>query len=558
MIQRRAVGMDPPNPSVDNSKQNGSSTTKTARKRRPRRTGTSRKNGQWVKGLSRVLEDEDSLIVLIQAVSTIIIFGCLIALALHFFGREEIVVGDDDDSKITWTNSFLAMINSVFLGRNIIRHKLHRDHENSGEIFRRKDGTDFDILPPSPIYTIPGSMPHIGDKSNAYAQLRLEYDAMDLPKVEQRYNLKTMPMEAGGDESPAPYDIHNCPLHPPEFYPYSWNLLQLLDHWKPDDINIPKDLTIHQGICVFDFEKDYEKALNYRKKEVPFVVSNDPAVQDTAKRWMAPGYLQRMLGDVQHRTEYSESNHFMYWNAGSQVRRKQGIPRRRNDPNVFAGNGHPDGRGVDKDLAHWQQPTKMMRMGFKEWLTHANLTDGEAVGIHDPHYYYRLIGCGEESPLGKCDKGSSEYLFDELTFFQPKENLYMVDPKEQKGIHCRFGMDGVIAENHFDMSRNAIAVMGGERRYVLSHPKQCPLLSLLPKGHPSARHSAVDWSNPDLDTYPEFSQAEGNEIVLQAGDVLYLPTNWFHFIVSLNLNFQCNTRSGVSPEYLKPMRACGF
>jgi ribosomal protein L16 Arg81 hydroxylase len=149
-------------------------------------------------------------------------------------------------------------------------------------------------------------------------------------------------------------------------------------------------------------------------------------------------------------------------------------------------------------------------------------------------------------------------LFDELTFFQPKESIYMVDPSEQKGIHCRFGMKGVIAENHFDGSRNMIVVLGGERRYILSHPDQCEFLSLLPKGHPSARHSAVDWSDPDLDTYPEFALAQANEVVLQAGDVLYLPTNWFHYIISLSLNFQCNTRSGIGQDYMAPIHHCGF
>lgn len=559
MIQRRAVGLDPPTPSNGTNAQIGSAATNPARKRRVRRTGTSKKNGRWPKGFRRVLTDEDSLVTLIQITSIIIIFGCLVTLALHF-ATGEIVVGDDDVSVNTWKNSFLVRMNSWLLGRDIVRHKLHRDHENSGETYHRKDGTEFDVLPASSIYTVPGSMPHIGDKSDHYARLRKEYDAMDLPKVEQRYKFKTMPMDTvdADDESPAPYDIHNCPEHPPEHYPYAWNLLQLLDHWPPDDPNVPKDLTLFQGICVFDFEKDYEKALNYRRKEVPFVVSNDPAVQETAKRWMAPGYMERLMGNVKHRTEYSESNHFMYWNAGAKVRKTQGIPRNAPNRNAFEGNGHPDGRGVDRDLAHWQQPTKMMRMAYDEWLTHANLTEGKSVGPHDPHYYYRLIGCGEQSPMGECDRGSSEYLFDELPFFQPKENLYIVDPKEQKGIHCRFGMTGVIAENHFDMSRNAIALMGGERRYVLSHPEQCPMLSLLPKGHPSARHSAVDWSDPDLHTYPEFAQAEGNEVVLQAGDVLYLPTNWFHFIVSLNLNYQCNTRSGITPDYLKPIRQCGF
>mmetsp|Transcript_1111 Transcript_1111/g.1411 ORF Transcript_1111/g.1411 Transcript_1111/m.1411 type:complete len:161 (-) Transcript_1111:148-630(-) len=145
-----------------------------------------------------------------------------------------------------------------------------------------------------------------------------------------------------------------------------------------------------------------------------------------------------------------------------------------------------------------------------------------------------------------------------LLFSSQKKGLYLTEPEKQKGIHCRFGMKGVIAENHFDGSRNAIVVLGGERRYILSHPDQCELLTLFPKEHPSARHSAVDWSAPDLESFPNFHQAITNEVVLQAGDVLYLPTNWFHYIISLDLNFQCNTRSGLTQDYMPPIHDCGF
>lgn len=103
-----------------------------------------------------------------------------------------------------------------------------------------------------------------------------------------------------------------------------------------------------------------------------------------------------------------------------------------------------------------------------------------------------------------------------------------------------------------------IVVLGGERRYILSHPNQCENLALLPRGHPSARHSAVDWSDPDFENFPQFANAEVNEVILQAGDVLYLPTNWFHYIISLGFNYQCNTRSGVNTEYMKPIHDCGF
>lgn len=119
-------------------------------------------------------------------------------------------------------------------------------------------------------------------------------------------------------------------------------------------------------------------------------------------------------------------------------------------------------------------------------------------------------------------------------------------------------MKGVIAENHFDGSRNSIALLGGSRRYILAHPNQCEKLALYPKGHPSSRHSAVDWSEPDLKQYPQFADASVNEVVMTPGQVLYLPTEWFHYIVSLELNFQCNTRSGITKHYRQDIAQCGF
>lgn len=66
------------------------------------------------------------------------------------------------------------------------------------------------------------------------------------------------------------------------------------------------------------------------------------------------------------------------------------------------------------------------------------------------------------------------YIFDELPFYQPiKSNIFLKDPKQQRGIHCRFGMRGDIAENHYDGGRNMIGLFGGKRRYILAHPDQC-------------------------------------------------------------------------------------
>lgn len=465
---------------------------KTARRRRRRQAITPSwwpfsSSGSRLAKRSRALNavDIDLLATLLQIISILIIAGCAVTLLSQS-------MSNDYDSP-SWRQSINLFGWLGSAGAGFVPSP-------------RRYGVGLNAqypkvpLRPSSYYKIPDAMQHIGDKSDRYALLRKEYDEkeeeLSLPEREHRY----APITTDKGEA-VPVDIFNCPEKPPEGYPYAWNLLEILKAWPPDDPNPRPE--IFQGLCVFDFMKDQAKAYKYREAELPFVVRNDPEVLRTVKRWNDPAYMRRMLGNVRHRAEFSESNHFMYWNPPT---RGRGGARKHKDSFKRPG---------QNELKDWKQPTEMIRMTYEEWLDKANITDYSQLGPDMPHWYFRLIGCGETGPEGQCDNGSSEYLFDELTFFQPKETLYMVDPDEQKGIHCRFGMRGVIAENHFDGSRNAIALLSGERRYILSHPDQCTLLSLLPKGHPSARHSAIDWSNPDLDTYPEFAMAKANEVVMQ-------------------------------------------
>ncbi len=313
------------------------------------------------------------------------------------------------------------------------------------------------------------------------------------------------------------YDIYNCPEKPPENYPMEWPLVSLLDNWNPNDTT--KRTGIYQGLCRFDYETELDKAERYREAEKPFLLRNDPQVLRVVERWSQPGYLSDILGNQKYQTEYSKTNHLMY----------------------YKGNG----RKMDEN---WEPPIINIRMTYDEWFEKAT-QPVEDMGPDKPHWYFRVNG--------KRTEGGS-FVFEELPFFKPEKNFYIVDEKNTRGINCRFGMNGNIAVAHFDSFRNFIMLFGGERRYILSHPKNCDKLGLYKRPHPSSRHSALDWSNPDLDQFPEFSEAMANEVVLQAGDVLYLPTYWFHFIVSLGLNWQCNARSGATYDYDPQITQCGF
>jgi hypothetical protein len=199
-----------------------------------------------------------------------------------------------------------------------------------------------------------------------------------------------------------------------------------------------------------------------------------------------------------------------------------------------------------EDGKKWKAPTGLIQQTFEDWLETA--VKGQNISLDDrKHEYFRV----------SSDMGNS-WLFKELPFFQPEKSLMMVEPKEQRGIHCRFGMRNVIAEAHFDGSRNSVVMLGGLRRWILTHPNQCKNMHMLPKSHPSGRHSEVDWSKPDMDKFPNFAKIMGNEVILQPGDYLYVPTYWIHYIVSLNVNFQCNTRSGRHSAFDSTIKKCGF
>ena len=86
------------------------------------------------------------------------------------------------------------------------------------------------------------------------------------------------------------------------------------------------------------------------------------------------------------------------------------------------------------------------------------------------------------------------------------------------------------------------------------------------EGQPTFR-SIVDWttiaqeaandSSSDSEDRP-ITRVRANEVVLQAGDLLYLPTYWFHYMVSLNTNYQCQASSGTSFEHEEHIIDCGF
>mmetsp|Transcript_26518 Transcript_26518/g.26769 ORF Transcript_26518/g.26769 Transcript_26518/m.26769 type:complete len:387 (+) Transcript_26518:242-1402(+) len=322
----------------------------------------------------------------------------------------------------------------------------------------------------------------------------------------------------------------NTKSYPEE--PYYFQLGDLLHDWNPDYTSLDywKKSKAHpsngKGLIRLNYanQNDYNYALKLRAQELPFLLYNVPDVDKTSQMW-TDEYLAEQFGDQRVKVEKSENNHFMYYTMK---------------------------RGMDKAVTvSWKPPQTETRMTYKQYskLALARETPtqlrierererkGDMAG-NTPLYYMTL---------NAKQGGETGWIRESLSIFDPVPSFFIVDPSGHKGINCRFGMRGVVAANHYDGKRNFVAMIRGHKRYILAPPSECLSLSLLPKGHPSARHSSFDWSNmTEVDSRPKFYISKATEVVLTPGDILYIPSFWFHSIMSLDNSIQCNARSGTA------------
>lgn len=89
--------------------------------------------------------------------------------------------------------------------------------------------------------------------------------------------------------------------------------------------------------------------------------------------------------------------------------------------------------------------------------------------------------------------------------------------------------EGNITPCHYDEQENLYSQVVGVKRVILFPPEQFECLYPHPVYHPHDRQTQVDFDNPDFKKFPNFKKAEGLEAVLKPGDVLYLPSYWFHY-----------------------------
>lgn len=304
-------------------------------------------------------------------------------------------------------------------------------------------------------------------------------------------------------------------------------LLDVVTEWSPDDPEVPANF--RETLQHFNFGDPDERLMaeKFRNEELPFKVYNVSEFDETSNLWTDTYLISNLDGFGKRGSKHIESskdNHFMFWsNKGNK-------------------------------LKNWEPPTKIVSgMTFKQWQELAYKADSEKLGNGSMHYYY-MTGSS------KGDRGSGSFVAKDLPVFSSgQKNFFITAPKQNKGIQCRFGMRGVIAESHYDSGRNMIVMLRGQKRYILNPPAACKKLGIISeRKHPSYRHSVIDWSATRQAKAHKFDEVQAIDTILRKGEVLYVPSYWFHYMVSLGYSIQCNSRSGGPPgqQGLKYIKDC--
>jgi len=291
-------------------------------------------------------------------------------------------------------------------------------------------------------------------------------------------------------------------------------LSTIVDFWHPESTDQPIDWI--DVVPRFDWNDPISRkaAQMVRESEKPFVMTGVPELLQTSKKWNSK-YLYRKLSKKTGNVEISNTKSFMFW-------RRKGNAR----------NG----------------PTFYERMSWDSFLEKAKKLDFKNIP-NEKHYYWHTSA------------SSDPWIEEDLKMFDIKNDFFIVDKSEYNvPIACRIGTKGLCNENHYDTHRTFAAQIIGSKRWIFQPPTECEKMYLYPDKHISSRHSMIDINSGNINftKYPKAKTALAIETVIHEGEIGYLPSNWFHHIISQEFNIQCIARSGHSLEGDDYIENCGF
>jgi len=112
------------------------------------------------------------------------------------------------------------------------------------------------------------------------------------------------------------------------------------------------------------------------------------------------------------------------------------------------------------------------------------------------------------------------------------------------------GPAGTVTPLHSDFDDNIFAQVWGTKRIFLSPPHHDEFLYTR-EANPVLFGSPFDPENPDFERYPLAREATMIEVIVQPGDMLYVPAGWYHQVRALTFSLSSNRWARGLPNALR-------
>jgi hypothetical protein len=125
---------------------------------------------------------------------------------------------------------------------------------------------------------------------------------------------------------------------------------------------------------------------------------------------------------------------------------------------------------------------------------------------------------------------------------------YMRAP-EPEDVRLWVGPAGTISAMHHDLNAHLFCQLHGRK-----HFKLVPVFEIAALYNRRAVWSAVDAARPDLERYPAYREADILEVVIEPGELLFLPIGWWHWVHALDVSVSATFSSFDLPGELPVWR----
>ena len=107
-------------------------------------------------------------------------------------------------------------------------------------------------------------------------------------------------------------------------------------------------------------------------------------------------------------------------------------------------------------------------------------------------------------------------------------------------INAWFGPAGTVSPLHHDPRHNLFGQVFGRKYFRLYHQRDSEGLYPYPEGSMITNTSRVELEAPEAELYPKFRETPGWEVVMEPGDMLYIPPKCWHYVKALDESCSVN------------------